>query len=63
MFSFLLDLSLHTFRVAMASSPDPHPDAVNILKRRCEDLEDRLAHTNTPQAKSCVIIFIFKQNH
>jgi hypothetical protein len=51
MFSFLLDLSLRTLQVTMASSPNPQSEVVNILKRRCEVLEDQLAHANNPKPK------------
>jgi hypothetical protein len=48
MFTFLLDLS-NSLRVFMA--PPTNDDAVNILKRRCEFLEERLASVNEPKPK------------
>jgi hypothetical protein len=47
MFSFLLDLSNH-LRIRMSS---PNIDAIGILKRRCEVLEEQLAVATTPKLK------------
>jgi hypothetical protein len=47
MFSFLLDLS-NNLRFVMSSQ---HSDVVNILKRRCEVLEEQLAQASEPKPK------------
>jgi hypothetical protein len=48
MFSFLLDLS-NNLRFVMSSSQNA--EVVNILKRRCEVLEEQLALASEPQPK------------
>jgi hypothetical protein len=49
MFSFLLDLS-NNLLVKMSLSQSN--EAVNILKRRCEVLEEQLAVAITPRPKT-----------
>jgi hypothetical protein len=61
MFSFLLDLS-NSLRFGMSSTQNI--DAVGILKRRCEVLEEQLAAANTPKPKrySSILHYAFKLN-
>jgi hypothetical protein len=56
MFSFVLAISSLAFRVAAMSSSENAPLSanaaiVNILKRRCDDLEEQLALANAPPSK------------
>jgi hypothetical protein len=48
MLSFLLDLTNH---ICFRMSSSPNIDAVGILKRRCEVLEEQLAVISTPKPK------------
>jgi hypothetical protein len=60
MFSFLLNISLRTLQTVMPASPPPETvQVVNILKRRCEVLEEQLAHSCDPKPKAYIFCCSF----
>jgi hypothetical protein len=62
MISFLLDLSFCAVQLAMASiqpTQSENTEVVNILKRRCEVLEDQLARASDPKPKKYASFVFF----